>query len=89
MVVWGDEEGEALGGRAVIGAVDVEEEGGLEGGEGGGVVAAAGLPELVGAVDHGSAGAVEEVEVVVEGVWGELEGLAADAGVLIGADDAV
>ncbi|XXG89563.1 hypothetical protein AAC387_Pa12g1535 [Persea americana] len=38
-----------------------------------------GLPELEGAVNHGPAGVVEEVE----GVWGELEGLAADGGFLI------
>lgn len=52
VVVWGDEEGEALGRRGITGAEDVEEEGGLEGGEGGGVGAAAGLPELVALVDR-------------------------------------
>ncbi|KAJ8617250.1 hypothetical protein MRB53_013436 [Persea americana] len=83
VVVWGDKEGEALvGGGVVIGAKDVEEEEGLEGGEGYGVGFAAELPELEGAVDHGTAGVVEEVE----GVLGELERLVADGGVLIDDD---
>ncbi|KAJ8620450.1 hypothetical protein MRB53_028979 [Persea americana] len=56
---------------------------------GGGVGAAAGWPELVGAVDHGAVGVLEEVEGVVEGICGELEGLAADGGVLIDDDGSV
>ncbi|XXG58492.1 hypothetical protein AAC387_Pa04g0799 [Persea americana] len=87
VVVWGDEEGEALvGGGVVIGAKDVEEEEGLEGGEGCGVGFEAELPELEGAVDHGTAGVVEEVEGVIEGVLGESERLATDGGVLIDDD---
>ena len=56
---------------------------------GGGVGAKAGWPELVGAVDPGAVGVLEEVEGVVEGICGELEGLAADGGVLIDDDGSV
>lgn len=47
------------------------------------------MEELVGFVVHDAAGAIEEVEVVVEGVGGDLEGLVADGGVLFDGEEVV